>query len=330
MKNKSFFYRLFSNWPAKILSLAAAIIIFLFYRMNTMDERYFSVPLHVKVAQGYAVSQDYPKTVRVTLRGEGEKIYPILVEDITAYADLTRHKSEGVYKIPVKITKKGTAAVVESLEIKVEPQEIKFILERVIEKRVKVVPTLHGLPAHGYELGDFSVTPPTVVLKGPRSQVEKIKKVATKEINLSGRKEDYTTVVQLERQNPYINFVDENSVQFHATISEVVLLKTVDGIDLISIDLKSNLRLANPLPKGSIQIQGSQLLIESLRQSQFRLIVDCSKVETAGRENLPVKPEVPEGIIVLSYEPKEIALNFIEESATEKIEEIKKRGVKRE
>ena len=330
MKNKSFFYRLFSNWPAKVLSLAAAVIIFLFYRMNSMDERFFSVPLHVEVAQGFAISESYPRTVRVTLKGEGEKIYPILEEDITAYADLTKHKSEGVFKVPVKIKKKGTASAVESLEIKVEPQEIKFTLERVVEKRVKVVPSLHGLPAHGYELGDFSVTPPMVILSGPRRHIETVNKITTQEINLSGRTEDFTTIVQLKRQGPYINFASEDKVQFHATIKKVILLKTVNNIDLISIDLKPNLRFNNPLPKGSLHIQGPQLLIESLKKSQFRLIIDCSGVEKAGRETLSVKPEIPEGIIVLSYQPKEVTLDFIEEAAVEKVEELKKSGVKRE
>ena len=33
--------KLLENWPAKIVCLALALLLFLFYRMSTLDERFF-------------------------------------------------------------------------------------------------------------------------------------------------------------------------------------------------------------------------------------------------------------------------------------------------
>ena len=45
MNTRKFVDGILSDWPAKIISLAAAALLFLFYRVNTMDERFFSEPL---------------------------------------------------------------------------------------------------------------------------------------------------------------------------------------------------------------------------------------------------------------------------------------------
>ena len=60
----------------KVICLTAAVILFLFHRVNTMTERFFSVPLEVSTPPGLAIASAYPKTVRITLRGSEDAIYP--------------------------------------------------------------------------------------------------------------------------------------------------------------------------------------------------------------------------------------------------------------
>ena len=129
MNSRGFLHALLSDLPVKVICLTAAVILFLFHRVNTMTERFFSVPLEVSTPPGLAIASPYPKTVRITLRGSEDAIYPILEEDIEATADLESHKSQGVFRAPVRISRRGTAANVEPLEIKVEPQDVAFTLE---------------------------------------------------------------------------------------------------------------------------------------------------------------------------------------------------------
>ncbi len=320
MKHRGFFDRLLYNWPAKILSLVAAIVIFLFYRMSTLDERFFSAPVKVLLPQGYAIAEDYQKSVKITIRGEENKIYPILESDIQPYVDLREHRSEGVFKVPVKIKKTGTALDVESMEVRVDPPELKFVLARIVDKSVKVQPVIRGNVAHGYEMAQYTITPESVVITGPRNHVEKITEVNTSVIDITGKKSDFNTTVRVMVSDPFVHVRGSSVVNFFAVISEAVILKNFKNLDIISVDLSSSLRLASSLPKGEIKIQGSQLLIENLTPDDLRLVVDCSGIEQPGKFLLPVKPETPDNVIVLDYEPKEVILYFISSNTNTKEE----------
>ncbi len=311
MKGKGFFSRIFANWPAKILSLAAAVVIFMFYRMSNLEERFFSVPVHVILPEGFAISSDYEKSVKVTIRGDADKIYPILENDIFAFVDLRDHRNAGRYKEPVKIEKRGTAKDIESIEIRVDPAELTVTIEEIVTKPVKVKAVIRGSPLHGYELVQYSVTPQRVLVSGPKSHVERLKEIPTEEVDVSGRDSNFTVKVRLVLDDSYVKIKGNDSVDFYAAITEALILKSFKGIDIISLDLDPALRLASSLPAGTIRVQGPQLLVESINSGQLRLIVNCSKIKKAGRYLLPVTPDTPEGIIVLSYEPKEILLEFV-------------------
>lgn len=61
---------LLADLPVKAICLAAAVILLFFHRVTTLTERFFSVPLEVSTPAGLAVASAFPKTVRITLRGE--------------------------------------------------------------------------------------------------------------------------------------------------------------------------------------------------------------------------------------------------------------------
>src|SRR5208283_584422 len=72
---------LLADLPVKVICLAAAVILLFFHRVTTLTERFFSVPLNVSTPAGLAVASAFPRTVRITLRGAGDAIFPILEED---------------------------------------------------------------------------------------------------------------------------------------------------------------------------------------------------------------------------------------------------------
>jgi hypothetical protein len=120
------------NWPAKVLSVALALILVIFHQMNTLENRFFSVPLRIEGEGSLQPSGAHIRTVRVNLRGDPSDIHPILEDDIEAFIDLSRYSEPGLYQIPVQVRKKGSALGVEPLEISVEPLEIPLELARKI------------------------------------------------------------------------------------------------------------------------------------------------------------------------------------------------------
>ena len=68
---------------------------------------------------------------------------------------------------------------------------------------------------------------------------------------------------------------------------------------------------AEPLPRGSLRVQGRQALIEALGPGQLRLVLDCSRITRPGRVRLRPQPDTPPEIVVLKFEPQELELTIL-------------------
>jgi YbbR domain-containing protein len=216
--NSKLLSKIIEKWPAKVLSVAAALIISIFYRINTLETRFVSVPLLLESADSFIPSNSYARTVRVSLRGEANSINPILEEDIEAYIDLKKYTQEGVYRIPVQIRKKGGALGVEPLEISVVPIEVTLVLEQKTIRSIPVYPVFSGKIAEGYEMTGQSNFPSEVIAEGPRSALEAIYEFNTDTINLDGRYENFTVMANIINNNPLITIYGGRICEYRGVI----------------------------------------------------------------------------------------------------------------
>jgi YbbR domain-containing protein len=315
LRTRSLLERLFAHWPAKILSIAAAIVLFLFNRVGTLDERFFSVPLRVLHAPNYVPAAPYPRSVRVRVRGPEEEIW-ISEDAIEAVADFTEHDREGVFREPVEIQTQGNALDA-SLEIQIEPLEVTVQLEEKITKSLEVFPTLTGFPAQGYELTQYFLSPSSVEVEGPRSKVQNLRVVHTEEVDLTGRKESFTIRVRLVQPDPFVSFLGGDVVEFRGMIQESIVVKTFEDVDVVAFDLAAGLEIVGQLPTGTVRVQGTQAQLEALRPGQIRLLVDCSDITSRGRYSIPARPDVPRGILVLDFEPLDVSIDVESVTAEE-------------
>ncbi|MDR0601157.1 MAG: hypothetical protein LBG42_02130, partial [Treponema sp.] len=185
------------KWPAKVLSVALALVLFVFHRMSTLEDRFFSAPLVLELSPGLTPATPYSRMIRVTLRGDANSIFPILEDDIEVYADLSKYSAAGSYRAPVQVRKKGTAVGVESLEISVEPPEIFVDLDRKISKYVPIIANIRGNLAEGYDLVSHTLSPTQVVMDGPMNVLGDISKLYTDFIDLDGRNGDFSVIVNI-------------------------------------------------------------------------------------------------------------------------------------
>jgi YbbR domain-containing protein len=206
------------KWPVKVLSVAAALIISVFYRMNTLETRYFSVPLVVETNDNFIAVNSFVNSVRINLRGEGSNIHTIFENDIIAYIDLNRYKNDGTYKAPVQILKKGSALGIEPLEITVIPIEISVTMEEKITRNIPVFPVITGSPAYDFELTEQSIIPEIVTVDGPHTSMESITNFFTEAIDLEGRNDTFSVIVNIINDNPLINIQGNRSIVYHGII----------------------------------------------------------------------------------------------------------------
>ena len=306
------FRRILEDWPAKVVALAVALVVVLLSDIAGVAERYFSVPLELRLAENVMPGEPYTDRVRLSLRGDESEIFRVLEDDVVAYADFSEHDSEGVFRAPVQLEKQGTALDVEALEMSVEPMSVTVTLEEKMIASVEVVPNLVGFPPPGYELTDYRLSPTQVAIVGPRSRVEGISSILTEEINLTTRTDDFSETVRLVKPDDLVELPGGDVVDFRALITETVVQSRFSGVEITIVDLDPDLEIVSPLPTGTILVQGKQLDLEGIPESRVSIIVDASGVDDPGTYELPTRPQIPSGLLVLGIEPARVELTVVE------------------
>ncbi|MFP4378470.1 MAG: YbbR-like domain-containing protein, partial [Spirochaetales bacterium] len=255
MSAKSRFWgRAIENWPAKIIALGLAIVVVILNNLSQVGERDFIVPLELRLSESVVPGEEYPNRVRIRLRGNEDEIFEIEENDILAYADFSEHATDGLYREPILIERRGTALDAEALEITIEPMNVTVQLAEKLVKSVEIAANIVGFPPPGYELSDYRISPTNVTIEGPRSRIDNVTQVLTEAIDLSGRTDDFTESIRLTRPDPLVRFPGGTVVDFRALIAESVVQRVYDSVDISVLDLDPSLTVSSPIPSGLIRV----------------------------------------------------------------------------
>jgi len=311
LPNKGFSKRLLANWPAKVLSLAAALLLFSFYRLNRLEDRYISVPLSVSMNDEYVPSSQYPRTVRATLRGESNALFAIQDDDVRASLDLSGYRAEGKYRAPIQIERKGTALGVDPLEIRTDPSDVAVTMEKRITRVVPVTPSFKGFLEPGYELVSFELIPSEVEVSGPAGSVSHVSDVETDFIQLAGHNADFIVKVRVLKKDSLVSIGGPESVEFRAVVQRSLAIRSFEGIEIAEEGLPAGLALASPLPQGSLRIRSSTTDITGFSPAPGILYVDLAEFKKAGAYRATVRSRAPDGFTIELFEPKTVDVSIV-------------------
>lgn len=177
---------LLAHWRAKLLSLAAATA--LWFGVTSAEQRVGVFPGGllaevVNIPAGLAAIAD-EREVNVTLVAEQTLWQRLTADDLRAEVNAAGLNA-GVAELPVTVT----SSVVGVEVIRINPPRILVRLEPIIEKTVPVSVRVTGQVADGFAPGAPSVSPSTVTVRGPASQLGQIDEVITR-IHLSDDQRD--------------------------------------------------------------------------------------------------------------------------------------------
>jgi hypothetical protein len=263
------------------------------YQTSSLEERFFSVPLHVEGAGSMAPASHYPGMVRVTLRGSANSIYPVINSDIEAFIDLSGADEKGIRHFPVQVRKKGTALGVDMLEISVEPMEITIELDAKLSVFVDVAPVTQGQTAAGYELTKTMINPSRVRLEGPEKLVRRYAELSTEAVDLEARSADFTAVTRVVNPDQALTTLGENVVEFHGEVRPILIIRNFANVPVDAQKLDTRLRFAVPPVFGEMRLEGPQNELEKWIPGKGMLFIDCSGIIDPGGYDLPLQSRLP-------------------------------------
>jgi len=303
--------RLVADWPAKALSLAAAFLVFLFYHLNRLEERFVSVPLSVVQGEEYVPSTMLPRSARLTLKGEPGALVTILEEDLRVSVDLSGAKAEGIAHAPLTVERRGSALGVDPLEISIDPAEVTVNLERKATKIVPITPSFRGYLSPGYELSTFDLEPAQAEISGPAGAISRTIDLSTDFIELTGRTSDFEAEVRIFPKDPLITVAGKQLSRFRATVQEAIEYRRFDGVAVEIAGLAEGFALAEAPPLCSLRVQSSREQLRDFILPANAVTLDLSGIKRAGIYNLPLVARLPEGFAIDSVTPESVAIRVI-------------------
>jgi len=287
------------NWPAKVLSLALALILFIFHRMITLETRFFSVPIAIENLNTMVPSSSYPRLIRVSIRGETNSIYSVLEDDVEVYVDMNRFDAPGTYIVPVQWRRKGTAQLAEPMQVSVDPIEITLSLDFKRSKFVPVVADFVGQVETGYNMTSYTLNPNQIVIDGPATLMDGVSEVFTEQIDLSGRISDFTITAAILQRDPLIVIRGNGVTEFHGTITQIIPVRNILNVPIEVTGLREGFTGELDIKSASIRLEGSNRnTVEAFEPSRGFLSVDCSEIEEPGIYTLSVYARVVENLRV--------------------------------
>jgi YbbR domain-containing protein len=312
MKTKGFWAKALADWPAKVLSLVVALLLFFFYHLNRLEQRSLSVPLAVTTNDEYVPSSEYPHSVKLALRGESNSLFQLQEEDIRASIDLSAVHGPGFTKATVEIEKRGNALGIDPLEIKAEPSTISVTMEHKASRVVPVTPVFHGYLNPGFELKSFDLSPGEVEIEGPESVIDRITSVSTEPIELSSRQADFSVKTRLLRGDPLVIITGADTADFRGAVVKAVALKTFSTAAVVASGLPEALALSEPLPAVRLAVKSQTVDLKGFELAPDSLSVDLSQVRRPGTYTLPILMKLPEGVILDSVDPQSLTVKIIQ------------------
>jgi YbbR domain-containing protein len=301
------------NWPAKALSLALAVILFVFHQISNLETRFFSTPIVIEHLNGMMPASPFPQTIRVSIRGDANSIHTILESDIETYIDMAQFNTRGTYVVPVQWRRRGTAMGAQPMQISVEPMEITLTLDYRISKFVPVIASFRGLVESGYNMTSYHLNPSQVIIDGPAELMGGISELFTEYIDLSGRRTDFFMTANILQSGDLIIIRGSGTSEFSGFISQIIPARNISNVPIVITGIREGFKAELEIVSANVHLEGDDLEeVNSFIPPYEFLRVDCSGITEPGTYVLRVLTGTAENISFRA-EPIEVTVRIVQE-----------------
>ena len=315
MKLNEITAELFSNWPVKLFSIAAAVILYFSFQIVSLDSKSFSLPLQVREGGNFVLTGQVPSYVRVTVRAKPENLAVVQKSDIQAYIDTSLVTEAGTNALQVKLELKDFFTLMEPLDIQVKPSRLSLSFEKVAYKTVPVTPLFFGTPADGFEVSSWTVSPSAVKISGPESITESTSEVYTGTIDLRDRKTGFKAPITIQKTSKRVQVLDVPDASIRVEIKASLANRTFSDLSVGSFNLSRKLQIAGDMPKVTLVLSGAKKTLEAFVPDDTTVQADFTDIDEPGTYSVPLRIYIPDEFSVVGIDPPSLKLELSENKA---------------
>lgn len=295
--------KVFFDFPAKLLSIALAFGLFFFNRLENIVPKTLLVPLSLSFPERLTPSENFPRRVRVLVRGPRDLVEQIGDTDYEAIGSVTEDRGEGIYMVPLRLVSTGSKAPLQGIEVNLEIDELRLELQQSVTKLLDVRVPIVGNPENGFQLESIITSPPAITVRGPRSKLEPLALIYTEKLEVSTRTESFSARLQLNTPDPLIELTSGTLIEVRVQIVPIIDEKSIEELPVLYTNLSPSLKIVSEPVLAMIRISGPQTLINLTGAQNLSPTVNLENITLPGTYELPIRWNLDPRIQVLEQFP---------------------------
>lgn len=203
----------------KVLSLLVAVVLWVYVsnEMNpTKEQEFKDMGVDIRGSASNLAVSELPGSVSVRVQGSQDVIADLSPRSIEVFVDLSNAKV-GKNSVPVQVRVPPEIKVVD-----LKPQQVALKIEPLSEKQVPVKVRAGDGVAKGYKTAAIQTKPDEVIVRGPKSLVDKVN-MATVDINIRNKQKTFSETIPVRVVDDVGAFVEERVVKTVPPVVDVLV-----------------------------------------------------------------------------------------------------------
>ncbi len=159
----------------KVLSVLAAFILWLYvFQAVEYEKELKNIPIFFEnfdTSLGLDVVSGFESSIDVTISGTKSVINAIDADNIRATVDMSPVTEKGSYELDINLQVQGSANILSQ-----SVTQIQLFVDKTVEKQIKVEPSINYNIQNPYSLGEITVNPEFVTIRGPETDINNVEK----------------------------------------------------------------------------------------------------------------------------------------------------------
>ncbi len=323
MSKIKFFSSFFKNIAFPLGAFLLAILLWLFVISGDQYSMMLDLPIEARNLNSQKTYlEEVPGYASVILKGKGRDLFKSFLlknySDFKLVLDLDGISQEYEFILNEYFDKNPRKVVippshnVSFVEV-VYPNRIKIRLDEIMEKRVPVISNILSKVKDGYiQIGSIQFSPDTLVIIGPKVELDKINEVYTIKDTLLNLSKIYKGKIDLVSPNRLINYPIEY-VNYALDVQQISERIIVD-IPVIVVNKRKGIRVFPSPQTVSLTVVGGLSQIAEIKPTDISVIVDFNLWEL---EKMFYTPIITVPFEILNWKdlsPRTIELGVARES----------------
>ena len=300
------------NFWVKLLSLCLAVVLWYMAVGRERAEIGLNIPLElVNFPPRTVIANQVPDGINVRIRGSVALTRQVSDRKLRFSMDL------GGAKIgPNSFTIKADAlGLPRGLEItRLAPAEITVDLERIVTKKVNLLPVIKGEPAAGYIIEDITLEPREVEVQGPESVLKPLEIIWTEPVDVTNLTKPVTLDTAADLPDQSLSLVKPQSIKAILKVDEKIVTRAFNQVPVEPI-LPENVVLDFRIRPGKVDLvlRGPlNAMTELVTGKKLSVRVNLAGLEPGEHERLLIVA-FPPSMEVVRLEPKVVKIRVFEE-----------------